>query len=94
MEALARSPNVHVKVSELGLPDRPWTVEGNRGVVLDAIAIFGMDRCMFGSNFPVAGLFAPYATILHGMFDILKNRPRAELDAFFYANALRFYRID
>jgi len=94
MEALARSPNVHVKVSELGLPDRPWTVESNRGVVLDAISIFGIERCMFGSNFPVAGLFAPYSTILRGMFDILKDRQEAELVAFFYANAKRFYRID
>ncbi len=94
MTALARSPNVHVKVSELGLPDQPWTVEGNRGVVLDAISIFGIERCMFGSNYPVAGLFAPYATILRGVFDILKDRPRAELEAFFFGNAKRFYHID
>ena len=94
METLARSSNVQVKVSELGLPDRPWTVEGNRSVVLDAIAIFGIDRCMFGSNFPVSGLFAPYATVLRGVFEILKERPHAELDAFFCSNARRFYRID
>jgi len=94
MEQLACSPNVHVKVSELGLPNAPWTVEGNRGVVFDAISIFGIERCMFGSNFPVAGLFAPYDTILNGMFEMLKDRPRAELNAFFCGNAKRFYRID
>ena len=49
---------------------------------------------MFGSNYPVAGIFAPYATILHGVFEILKDRPRAELEAFFFGNAKRFYRID
>src|SRR5438105_1397279 len=49
MAALARCPNVHLKISELGLRDRPWTVEGNRGVVRDAIAIFGIERCMFAS---------------------------------------------
>ena len=94
MAALACSPNVHVKISELGLPDRHWTVEGNRGVVLDAIAIFGIERCMFGSNYPVARLFAPYDTILRGIFEILKDRSRAELEAFFSGNARRFYRID
>ena len=94
MERLATSPNVHVKISELGLPDKAWTVESNRGVVLDAISIFGIERCMFGSNFPVAGLFAPYSTIVRGMFEMLKHRPQSELEAFFHSNARRFYRID
>jgi predicted TIM-barrel fold metal-dependent hydrolase len=94
MEALARCPNVHVKISELGLPDRPWTVAGNRVVVRDAISIFGVERCMFGSNFPVASLFARYDTIVDGLFEILGDLPRAELEAFFAGNAQRFYRID
>ena len=94
MERLATSPNVHVKISELGLPDKALTVESNRGVVLDAISIFGIERCMFGSNFPVAGLFAPYSTIVRGMFEMLKHRPQSELEAFFHSNARRFYRID
>ncbi len=93
MTALARCPNVHVKVSELGLLDRPWTVESNREVVLDTVAIFGIERCLFASNFPVAGLFAPYATIVNGMREILGHLPRAQLEAFFAGNALRFYRI-
>jgi predicted TIM-barrel fold metal-dependent hydrolase len=93
MEALARSPSVHVKISELGLLHQPWTVAGNRGVVLDTVAIFGIARCLFASNFPVAGLFAPYATIVNGMREILGHLPRPELEAFFAGNALRFYRI-
>jgi predicted TIM-barrel fold metal-dependent hydrolase len=93
MEALARCPNVHVKISELGLLHQPWTVAGNRGVVLDTVAIFGIARCLFASNFPVAGLFAPYATIVNGLREILGHLPRPELEAFFAGNALRFYRI-
>jgi predicted TIM-barrel fold metal-dependent hydrolase len=94
MEALARCPNVHVKVSELGLLDRPWTVESNRGVVLDAITIFGIERAMWASNFPVAGLFASYDTILRGMREILEKFPRPQIEAFFAGNARRFYRIE
>ncbi len=56
MEALAREPNVHVKISEFGLRDRAWDYESNRRVVLDALAIFGIERAIFASNFPVAGL--------------------------------------
>ncbi len=93
MAALARWPNVHVKISELGLLDRPWTVETHRGVVLDAVAIFGIERCMFASNFPVAGLFASYATIVNGLGEILGHLPRAQREAFFAGNAQRFYRI-
>jgi predicted TIM-barrel fold metal-dependent hydrolase len=93
METLARCPNVHVKISELGLLNQPWSVEGNRGVVLDAVAIFGIDRCMFASNFPVAGLFASYATIVRGIAEILGHLPAAQRAAFFAGNALKFYRI-
>ncbi len=93
MAALARCPNVHVKISELGLLDRPWTVESNRGVVLDAVAIFGIERCLFASNFPVAGLFASYATIVNGLREILGHLPQPQLAAFFAGNARRFYRI-
>ena len=93
MEALARCSNVHVKISELGLLDRPWTVESNRGVVLDTVAIFGIERCMFASNFPVAGLFASYATIVRGLREILGHLPRPQLEAFFAGNAAKFYRV-
>ena len=53
MQTLAAEPNVAVKISGLGQPGRPWTVEANGPVVRDTIAIFGVDRCMFASNFPV-----------------------------------------
>ena len=36
----------------------PWTVEANGPIVRDTIAIFGLDRCMFASNFPVDCLCA------------------------------------
>jgi len=93
MAALARCPNVHVKISELGLVGQPWTVESNRRVVLDAVSIFGIERCMFASNFPVAGLFASYDTIVRGLRAILAHLPRPALEGFFAGNARRFYRI-
>ena len=35
-----------------------WTIEANGPVIRDAIAIFGVNRCMFASNFPVDSLTA------------------------------------
>lgn len=37
-------------------PGCPWTVEDNRWVVLEMIAMFTPQRMMFGSNFPVDSL--------------------------------------
>ncbi|WP_245597881.1 amidohydrolase family protein [Ottowia thiooxydans] len=93
MEELARQPNVHVKISELGLRDLPWTIESNRGVVRDTITIFGMERCMFASNFPVAGLRIGYDALIEAMQQILADFTASERDAFFRRNALNFYRI-
>jgi len=93
METLARQPNVHVKVSEFGLRDVPWTLESNRGVILDTISIFGIERCMFASNFPVARLRIGYDALVDAMRQVLAEFPVAERDAFFWRNALEFYRI-
>ncbi len=56
MQALARNDNVHVKLSEFGLRDAPWRFEDNAPIVRETVEIFGWQRCMFGSNFPVASL--------------------------------------
>ena len=52
MRAIASCPNVHVKISELGLRDQPWDLSSNQVVVRDAIDIFGVERCMFASQLP------------------------------------------
>ena len=43
-----------------------WTVAANGPVIRDAIAIFGVERCMFASNFPVDGLAGTFAEIFTG----------------------------
>jgi predicted TIM-barrel fold metal-dependent hydrolase len=94
MKAIAACPNVRVKLSELGLKDAPWTVDGNRGVVLDAVEIFGVERCMWASNFPVAGLRIGYRAQLKGMLEILGDLSSDQTDQVFRRNAAAFYRID
>ena len=94
MRAVAALPNVHVKLSELGLRDAPWTVQGNRGVVREAVEIFGVDRCIWASNFPVAGLRIGYREQLEGMLEILGDLPGPDIDRVFRQNAAAFYRID
>ena len=94
LETLAAQPNTAVKISGLGLPGQPWTVEANRGIVLAAIAIFGVERAMFASNFPVDGLVASFDMIFSGFKEITAHLPRAQREALFYGNTVGYYRIE
>jgi predicted TIM-barrel fold metal-dependent hydrolase len=94
MEALARCPNVWLKVSELGLRDAPWDEASNRRVVLDAVSVFGIERCMFASNFPVSGLRIGYDALVRAMSRMLAGFREADRRRFFVGNAATFYQID
>ena len=94
MRGLAQAPNVMVKISGIGRPEAPWTVESNRQIVLDTIEAFGPERCMFASNFPVDGVIASYDTIIGGFKTIVADFPLAERRALFHDTAKRVYRLD
>ena len=93
MEALARNRNVRVKVSEFGLKDQPWDFASNRRVVHDAISIFGIERCMFGSDTPVSGLRIAFDPLVRAMKRMVAHLPEAEQERFFWRNAQAFYRL-
>jgi len=94
MKLLAANSNAAVKISGLGQRDKPWTVADNRPVVLDTIDIFGVDRCMFASNFPVDSIVADFSTIYDGFAEIVSGFSPEEQSALFVDNARRLYRID
>ena len=93
MKALAACEQVHCKLSCLCLQDGAWDYEDNRRIVLEAIEIFGIDRCMFASNFPVDGLRVSFGQ----MFKEFKrmSAPLSDSDRrkLFHDNAARFYRL-
>lgn len=94
MSAVAGQSNVAVKISGIGVPDSPWTVGLNRRVVLETIECFGVERCMFASNFPVDSLVASFATLFDGFLTITESFSEAERLKLFHDNARHFYRID
>src|SRR5262249_50745806 len=93
MEVLARQPNVYVKISEFRLKDQVWDYQSNRRLVLDALAIFGIERAMFASNFPVARLRIGYGALVGAMSRMLAHLAPAQRDRFFWQNAKVFYRL-
>ncbi len=94
MSAVARQPNVAVKISGIGVPDTPWTVELNRRVVLETIDCFGVERCMFASNFPVDSLVASFSTLFDGFMAITEPFSEAERLKLFHDNAVHLYRMN
>ena len=94
MKNLAGCPNVAVKISGIGVPGEPWTVEANREIVLRTIDAFGAERCMFASNFPVDSLCASFGTIFGGFRTIVADFTPAEQGALFARNAERIYSME
>ena len=94
MEALAACPNVHCKISGLIEPGAPWTLAANKPIILETIRIFGVDRCMFASNFPVDGLKGSWDYLYSCFKKATIDFPLEDRRKLFSENALRFYRID
>lgn len=93
MRALAANQNVSVKISGLGMVNWHWTTEGIRRFVLETIDIFGVDRTMFASNFPVDKIYSDFRTLYDAFFEIVQGFSEAEKVKMFHDNAARIYRI-
>ena len=93
LAVFAAEPNTTVKISALGTNDHRWTLDSIRRIVLDTIDIFGTSRCMFGSNFPVDGLYSSLGD-LFGAFDLITSDfSYGERVDLFSGTARNFYRL-
>jgi len=63
-------------------------------VIRDAIAIFGADRCMFASNFPVDSLVSTLETVASGFLAAIEQRSLEEQQMLTSRNAVRIYRMN
>ena len=93
MRRLAERDNAAVKISGLGMVDWTWTEDSIRPLVLETIEIFGIDRCMFASNFPVDKLYSSFGQLFAAFEAIVAGFSAAEQDKLFRSNAERIYRI-
>lgn len=93
MRALAACANVWCKLSCLCLRDGAWDYEDNRRVVRETMDIFGIERCMFASNFPVDGLRVSYGRMFDDFKRMTADLSDAERRRLFHDNAAAFYRL-
>ncbi len=94
LKRLGSEPNVQIKISALTAYDPSPTPESLREVALHCIECFGVDRSMFGSDFPVGHLWTSFDAIFDGFKAIVHGFSEAEQSALFHDNARRVYRID
>ncbi len=90
---LAQAENALCKISGLGMRDPRWTIESIRPWVLACIEAFGVERCFFGTNWPVDRLFSSYDPVVEAYATIIVDFNQDEKEALFFRNAERVYRI-
>ncbi len=95
LAALARLPNVVCKISGLVAyadPDN-WSVEDLRPFVEHAITVFGWDRVLWGSDWPVCRLTADLGRWVAATHDLLVGTSQDEKARLLARNAERLYRL-
>lgn len=93
LRELAARDNIAIKLSGFGMLDHQWTVGSIRPLILEAIDAFGVERCLFASNFPVDSLYASYNEVWEAYAEIVSEASSAEKHALFVENARCLYRL-
>lgn len=95
LQVLASEPNVTCKVSGLVTEAdwQHWAVGDLQPFVDVAVAAFGPERIMFGSDWPVCLLAADYSTVLGAAETLLGSYSAADRAAMFGENAQRIYGL-
>jgi predicted TIM-barrel fold metal-dependent hydrolase len=93
VKRLGAEAHVIAKISGLGMVDWRWSEASIRPFVLGVIDRFGVDRVMFGSNFPVDKLYSSFDTLYGSFESIVASFSDREKDQLFRDNALRHYRL-
>jgi L-fucono-1,5-lactonase len=96
MTYVAAYPNIHCKLSGLVTEANwsSWQTEDLREFVEHALEMFGVDRMMFGSDYPVCLLASSYDRVLASFQELLKDLSDDDRDKIFSRNAQKFYGLD
>ena len=93
MERLAAVPSVSVKLSGLGTFIHSLDAAHVERTVRETVALFGPERCLWGSNFPIEKLWTDYTSLLAAHRKALTHLSRADRAAIFSGTARRLYRL-
>ncbi|MGK5553368.1 amidohydrolase family protein [Actinomadura kijaniata] len=91
--AFAAFDNVDCKISGLGMALGTTDPERLRPYVETCLELFGVDRCMFASNFPVDSIAGTYEDLIGAYRHITAPLGAETQQNLFAANARRRYRL-
>jgi len=92
MSHLAACANVVCKLSGLGTFIHRNDAAHVAAIVAESAAMFGANRCLFGSNFPIEKLWTSYRDLVGAYLDATNSHP-GQRDAILRDTAMRIYRI-
>ena len=106
MMRLSRLPNINVKLGGLGMavngakfhlnsrpPNSTELSEVWKPWIFETINMFGVDKCMFESNFPVDKGSCSYGSLWNAFKIMSEEMSDHEKNNLFYENAARIYKI-
>jgi L-fuconolactonase len=106
MSQLASCPNALVKLGGLGMPrcgfgwheqakppNSAELAEAMKPYLHFCVQVFGVERCMFESNFPVDGVSYPYTVLWNAFKRLCEGASAAERAALFRGTAVSAYRL-
>lgn len=92
--SLAALPNVAAKLSGLATEaSAPWSVSQLQPYADVLLTSFGASRIMFGSDWPVSLLAAPYSETVAAAEHLLRGASDSDREAVFGATALEWYQL-
>ncbi len=94
MQRLAACRNVVSKLSGLGTFIHGHEPPHVAGVIAETVAIFGAERCLFGSNFPIEKLWTGYRELVDSYRAATASLGADAQDAVLRTTASRVYRLE
>ncbi len=96
IEAIACHPNVYCKVSGMVTEAewKGWRKEDFRPYLDVVFESFGIDRVMFGSDWPVCQISATYSEVVGIVGDYISKLSKDEQDLFWGLNTSSFYKLN
>jgi len=95
LKAASKFPNVYCKLSGMVTEAdwKGWKPPDLKPYVQAALEAFGPDRCMYGSDWPVCLLAAPYPSVVAALREALGPISEAERAKIFGGTAEKFYNL-
>lgn len=92
---LAKRQNVVCKISGIvaQAPKGSWTAEHLAPIVNHCLEVFGPDRVVFGSDWPVCTRVATLGQWVTALKEVIRTRPEVDQRKLLHDNAVRFYGL-